>query len=154
MNDHTVDVLASTLSPALKTGPLPASRFRTVRNTINPSSAIQRRCQAPQPNSADTTVTLTQRLIRTETSYGKADQRVSRPATAVVSLSAAVALRRSAEEDCGTDGSDPGQRQQLQYSVLQRDLLGFTGHAAVDVDGVAQDRDRERNHGHHEPGRA
>ncbi len=67
-NDHTVEVLASTRSPALKTGPLPANMFRVVRSTIRPSSAIQRRCQAPQPNSAATTVTLTQRLIRTDTS--------------------------------------------------------------------------------------
>ena len=67
---HTTEVLASTRSPWLNTGPLPANRFRTVRNTISPSSAIQRRCQAPQPNSTATTATLTQRLARTVMSYG------------------------------------------------------------------------------------
>ena len=65
---HTTEVLASTRSPALNTGPLPANRFRTVRSTISPSSAIQRRCQAPQPNNTATTATLAQRLTRTVTS--------------------------------------------------------------------------------------
>ena len=65
---HNVEVFASTRSPWLNTGPLPANRFRTVRNTMRPSSAIQRRCQAPQPYSTATTSTLTQRLIRTVTS--------------------------------------------------------------------------------------
>ena len=41
-----MEVFDSTRSPALNTGPLPANRFRTVRSTIRPSSAIQRRCQA------------------------------------------------------------------------------------------------------------
>ena len=54
---HAVLVFASTRSPALKTGPFPASRLRTVRKTMSPSSAIQRRCQAPQPNSAATAAT-------------------------------------------------------------------------------------------------
>ena len=45
---HRVEVLASTRSPALNTGPLPASRLRTVRRTIRPSSDIQRRVHPPQ----------------------------------------------------------------------------------------------------------
>ena len=45
---HRVEVLASTRSPALNTGPLPANRLRTVRRTIRPSSDIQRRVQPPQ----------------------------------------------------------------------------------------------------------
>lgn len=75
---HSVEVLASTRSPALNTGPLPASRLRTVRSTIRPSSAIHRRCQAPQPNSTATSTTLTHRLTRTVTSYGNAGPRTSR----------------------------------------------------------------------------
>ena len=62
--NHSVDVFDSTRSPLLNTGPLPAIRFRTVRSTMSPSSAIQRRCHAPQPNSAAATSTLNQRLIR------------------------------------------------------------------------------------------
>ena len=42
-----VEVFASTRSPALNTGPLPAIRLRIVRRTIRPSSAIQRRSHAP-----------------------------------------------------------------------------------------------------------
>jgi hypothetical protein len=49
----------------LKTGPLPASKLRTVRRTMSPSSAIQRRCQAPHPNRTATTATLIHRLTRT-----------------------------------------------------------------------------------------
>jgi hypothetical protein len=61
-----VEVLDSTRSLALNTGPFPASRLRTVRSTISPSSAIQRRCHIPQNHSVDTTATVTQRLIRAD----------------------------------------------------------------------------------------
>src|SRR3984957_21018540 len=104
-----VDVLASTRSPVLNTGPLPANRFRTVRSTISPSSAIQRRCQAPQPNSTATTATLAQRLARTVMSYGK-DGRPTDLSTGRQNA-AGGSEATSAEDDCGTNGSDPGQEQ-------------------------------------------
>ena len=96
---------------------------------MSPSSAIQRRCQAPQPNIAATASTLTHRLIRTVASYRNAGQRASRPAT--------VAVARSAEKDCRTQGPDPRDCEKLQHTVTQRDLLRFAGLAAVDVDRVA-----------------
>ena len=40
-----VEVLASTRSPVLKTGPSPATSWRTVRRTMSPSSLIHRRFQ-------------------------------------------------------------------------------------------------------------
>ena len=61
---QAVEVLASTRSPALKTGPFPAKRLRSVRRTMSPSSAIQRRCQTPHAHRALTTIRLTHRLIR------------------------------------------------------------------------------------------
>src|ERR1700726_2850365 len=97
------------------TGPLPANRFRTVRSTISPSSAIQRRCQAPQPNRTATTATLAQRLARTVMSYGKE----GRPTDLSPGqrTAAGVSAATSAEDDCGTDGPDPGQEQHLQHPV-------------------------------------
>src|SRR5687768_16698523 len=112
---------------------------------MSPSSAIQRRSQAPQPNIAPTTSTLTHRLIRTVASYRKAGQRACRPAT--------VAFIQSAEEDGGTEGSDPHQAKQLHHPVLQDDLLGLASHATVDVDRISQDRDRDGDDGHREPPR-
>src|SRR5690625_7611544 len=53
---HSVEVLASTRSPALKTGPLPASKLRTVRSTMSPSSDIQRRSK-PTMNATTPTIT-------------------------------------------------------------------------------------------------
>src|SRR5277367_2878808 len=146
---HTTEVLASTRSPWLNTGPLPANRFRTVRSTISPSSAIQRRCQAPQPNSTATTATLAQRLARTVRSKGKE----GRPTDLSTGQrdAAGGSEATSAEDDCGTYSSDPGQEQHLQHPVVQRDVLGFAGHTAVDVHREAQDCDRERHHRHHEP---
>src|SRR5271154_3289247 len=146
---HTTEVLASTRSPWLNTGPLPANRFRTVRSTISPSSAIQRRCQAPQPNSTATTATLAQRLARTVMSYGK-EGRPTELSTGQRN-EAGGSEATSAEDDCGTNGPDPGQEQHLQYPVAKRDVLGLTGQAAVDVNRVPQDRDRERHHRHREP---
>src|ERR1700720_3997720 len=100
----------------LNTGPLPASRFRTVRSTMSPSSAIQRRCQAPQPNSTVTTSTLSHRLACTVRSS-----------------------RRALTEDDGrTDCSYPCHGEELQHAVTQRDLLRLAGNAAVDVHRVAQ----------------
>src|SRR5271167_3509434 len=108
---HTTEVLASTRSPWLNTGPLPANRFRTVRSTISPSSAIQRRCQAPQPNSMATTATLAQRLARTVMSYGN-DGRPSDLSTGQRN-GAGGFDGTSAEDDCGTYSPDPGQEQHL-----------------------------------------
>src|ERR1700722_16119704 len=146
---HTTEVLASTRSPWLNTGPLPANRFRTVRSTISPSSAIQRRCQLPQPNSTTTTTTLSPRLIRTTLWYGKTGRVIGiarRAANAVARLGLA-------EGNSGTNCSDPCQDQQLKHPVAQRDLFGVSGQPAVDVHRVAQDRDGERNHRHGEPAR-
>src|ERR1700734_433651 len=128
---HTTEVLASTRSPWLNTGPLPANRFRTVRSTISPSSAIQRRCQAPQPNSTATTATLAQRLARTVMSYGK-EGRPSDLSTGKRNA-AGGSEATSAEEDGNTNGPDPGQEQQLQHPIAQRDLLGLAGHTTVDI---------------------
>src|SRR3984885_11253121 len=123
---HTTEVLASTRSPWLNTGPLPANRFRTVRSTISPSSAIQRRCQAPQPNSTATTATLAQRLARTVMSYGKD----GRPTDWTTGRRSAAGgwEPTSAEDDCDTDGPDPRQEQHLQHPVAQRDLLAPAGN--------------------------
>src|ERR1700761_2597041 len=119
---HTTEVLASIRSPGLNTGPLPANRLRTVRSTISPSSAIQRRCQAPQPNNTATTTTLAQRLIRTVASYGND----SRPTALVIGWptglrdGAEIFEATSAEDNRSTYGSDPGQEQHLQHPVAQR----------------------------------
>src|SRR5271166_413873 len=150
---HAVEVFASTRSPWLNTGPLPANMFRTVRSTISPSSAIQRRCQLPQPNSTTTTATPIHRLTRTVVSYGNG--RPTRLATGRRRI--APALRASswasAEGNRGSNCRDPRQRQQLQHPVTQRDLLRLPGQPAVDVHRVAQDRDGERNHRHRKPAR-
>ncbi len=137
-----MEVFASTRSPWLNTGPLPANRFRTVRSTISPSSAIQRRCQLPQPNSRTTRNTLSHRLIRTTGWYGNMG-RVTRGAWRAANAAASLGL---AEGNSGTNCSDPHHDQQLEHSVTQRDLFGFPGQPAVDVHRVAQDRDGERNH--------
>ena len=137
-----MEVFASTRSPWLNTGPLPANRFRTVRSTISPSSAIQRRCQLPQPNSTTTTNTLSHRLIRTTPWYGNTG-RVTRVARREANAVASLGL---AEGNSGTKCSDPYHEQQLQHPVTQRDLFGLPGEPAVDVHRVAQDRDGERNH--------
>src|ERR1700735_879779 len=134
---HTTEVLASTRSPWLNTGPLPANRFRTVSSTISPSSAIQRRCQEPQPNSTATTATLAQRLARTVMSSGND----TLPTDLSAGQRGGAFGAASAEDDCGTNGPDPGQEQHLQHPVAQRDVLGFAGQSAVDVNRVAQDRD-------------
>src|SRR4051812_12445563 len=153
---QTVEVLASTRSPALNPGPLPANRFRTVRSTIKPSSAIQRRCQAPQPNSTATTATLTHRLTRTVTSKGNTGHLTRRipdrrgPASCRA-LTCRALNRSLAESNSGTNCCNPRQRQQLQYAVAQRNVLGLAGQPAVDIDGVAQDGDGERNHRDREP---
>src|SRR5271168_410461 len=110
---HTTEVLASTRSPALNTGPLPANRFLTVRSTISPSSAIQRRCQAPHPNNTATTATLAQRLTRTVASYGN-DGRPTAPVIgrpAGLRDGAGALAATSAEENRNTNGSHPGYKQ-------------------------------------------
>src|SRR5271169_6138975 len=143
---HTTDVLASTRSPALNTGPLPVNRLRTVRNTISPSSAIQRRCQAPHPNNTATTATLAQRLTRTVASYGN-DGRPTAPVIgrpAGLRDGAGALAATSAEENRNTNSSDQGQEEHLQHPVAQRDVLGLPGQTTVDVHRVPQDRDRER----------
>lgn len=85
-------VLVSTRSPALNTGPLPANRLRTVRRTIRPSSAIQRRSQAPHRNRAPVTTVPTQKTALVETAGAGVSSRVS---------------RWSGEVDSDTNHSDP-----------------------------------------------
>src|SRR5882724_12149255 len=131
--------------------------FRTVRSTISPSSAIQRRCQLPQPNNTATAATPIHRLPRTTVSYGNTGRLIGLatgrrgsvlPATPIVSALSFVL----AEGNSGTDCSDPCQCQQLQHPVTQRDVFGLAGQTAVDVDRITQDRDGERDHRHREPG--
>src|ERR1700722_8205407 len=104
---------------------------------MRPSSAIQRRCQAPHPNSTATTATLAQRLARTVMSYGKE----GRPTDLSAGQRDGASEAASAEEDGDTNGPDPGQEQQLQHPVTQRDVLGLAGHTTVDVHRITQDRD-------------
>src|SRR5271167_2604672 len=112
---HAVEVLASTRSPWLKTGPLPANKLRTVRSTISPSSAIQRRCQLPQPNSAATTSTLVHRLTRTVMLYGNAGRAPRLITCRRRTAPCQVAVRPGLTEgNSGTNGSDPRQNQQLE----------------------------------------
>src|SRR6476620_3489051 len=139
---HAVLVLASTRSPALKTGPLPASRFRTVRSTIRPSSAIHRRSQAPQNIRRAEMAT----PPRKTTLERMAFRWLSVVRSAAASESSAPPTK-SDEVDSDTHHSDPGNREELEDTVAQCDLLGLPRLAAVDVDGVTQDRDGERHHG-------
>src|ERR1700744_4085308 len=110
---HTTEVLASTRSPWLNTGPLPANRFRTVRKTISPSSAIQRRCQAPQPNSTATMATPVQRLTRAVMSYGN-DALPTELSVGQRNDGVGTSAAASAEDDRDTYGPDPRQEQHLQ----------------------------------------
>src|SRR6202007_193991 len=112
-----------TRSPALNTGPLPANRLRTVRKTISPSSAIQRRCQAPHPNNTETTTTLAQRLTRTVASYGNA----CRPIALIIGRRDGAGSFRatSAEDNRSSNGSNPSKSQYLYSPVAHRDVLRF-----------------------------
>src|SRR5699024_9567160 len=65
---HRVEVLASTRSPALNTGPLPARRLRTVRNTIRPSSLIHLRVHPAQ--NAKTPAVSVARIVVTRVMLG------------------------------------------------------------------------------------
>ena len=51
---QSTEVSASTRSPGLNTGPWPARISRTVRDTMRPSSAIQRCRQPSTPQAAGT----------------------------------------------------------------------------------------------------
>src|SRR5699024_3335191 len=114
---HSVEVLDSTRSPALNTGPLPAMRLRTVRRTIRPSSAIQRRCQAPAKKIATTTTIPVQKT-------GSDHRRIRSGATSVI-----VAPRSEGRDDVDTDhhGQDPQRGQDLQDTVTEGDVLGLAG---------------------------
>src|SRR5690606_474064 len=123
-----------------------------VRSTIRPSSAIQRRCHAPQPNNTATTTTLHHRLIRADIGSGNRGSSGGRRLTGGTGSggeggeagsadaggpSVRNGARRSAgvasaEDDRGTDRSDPRDCKELQHSISQGDVFGFTGDAAVD----------------------
>src|SRR5690606_17922224 len=110
---HAVEVLASTRSPALNTGPFPASRLRTVRSTIRPSSAIQRRSQAPRNiRSAETATPAANTTLVT---------RRGRPGREVPGRPASVSSTPSTtseEVDSTTDHQNPDDGEQLQDPVL------------------------------------